>query len=174
MEDKQTRDLDFLATQIQTKKEPIRKAFERICAIDKKVICFLMLNPSNADYENDDPTIRRCKDFMFDLGYSGLIVVNLFSLITPNPKVLYDYIGKRKHLEGYNLNDPYIKYAFKISKTVVAAYGVLKYQTLKNRAEKIFKWTKKPIYALRLTKQGFPGHPLYLNKNCKLIPFRNV
>ena len=31
---RQTRDLDFLATQIQTKKDPIRKAFERICAIE--------------------------------------------------------------------------------------------------------------------------------------------
>ena len=29
-----TRDLDFLATQIQTKKESIRKAFERICSIE--------------------------------------------------------------------------------------------------------------------------------------------
>ena len=31
---RQTRDLDFLATQIQTKKESICKAFERICAIE--------------------------------------------------------------------------------------------------------------------------------------------
>ena len=31
---RQTRDLDFLATQIQTKKESIHKAFERICAIE--------------------------------------------------------------------------------------------------------------------------------------------
>ena len=148
--------------------------YQLVRGVDKKVICFLMLNPSNADYDNDDPTIRRCKDFMFDLGYSGLIVVNLFSLVTPNQKVLYDWIGERNNLEEYNLNDLHIKYAFKISKTIVAAYGVLKHQTLTRRAEKIFKWTKKPIYALRLTKHGFPGHPLYLNKNCKLIPFRNV
>ena len=148
--------------------------YQLIRGTDKKVICFLMLNPSNADYENDDPTIRRCKGFMFDLGYSGLIVVNLFSLITSNPKVLYDYIGRGNNAEEYNLNDPYIKYAFKVSKTIVAAYGVLKHQSLKRRAEKIFKWTKKPIYTLRLTKHGFPGHPLYLNKNSKLIPFRNL
>ena len=31
---RQTRDLDFLATQVQIKKESIRKAFERICAIE--------------------------------------------------------------------------------------------------------------------------------------------
>ena len=148
--------------------------YQLVRGVDKRVICFLMLNPSNAGYENDDPTIRRCKGFMFDLGYSGLIVVNLFSIITPNSKVLYDFIGKTNDLGGYNLNDPYIKYAFKISKTIVAAYGVLKHQTLKNRAEKIFKWTKKPIYALRLTKDGFPRHPLYLNKNCKLTPFKNI
>ena len=59
-------------------------------------------------------------------------------------------------------------------KTIVAAYGVLKHQALYNRAEKIFKWTKKPIYALRLTKHGFPAHPLYLNKNSNLVPFRNL
>ena len=150
------------------------RRYQLVRGIDKKVICFLMLNPSNADYENDDPTIKRCKGFMFDLGYRGFIVINLFSLITSNPKVLYDYIRKGNSIGEYNLNDPYIKYAFKISKTIVAAYGVLKHQALQNRAEKIFKWTKKPIYALKLTKHGFPGHPLYLNKNCKLIPFKNI
>ena len=80
--------------------------YQLVRGINKKVICFLMINPSNADYENDDPTIRKCKNFMFDLGYSGLIVVNLLSLITSNPKVLYDYIGKANNLQNYNLNDP--------------------------------------------------------------------
>ena len=139
----------------------------------KKVICFLMLNPSKADGINDDPTIRRLKKFMSDLGYTGFIVVNLCSFIASSPKKLYNYINRENNIKGYNkLSDTHIKYAFKISKTIVAAYGVLKKQALQKRAEKILKMTDKPIYALKLTKNGFPAHPLYLKKDCSLITFK--
>ena len=137
----------------------------------KKALCFVMLNPSNADHENDDPTIRRCLGFMNSLGYSGLIVVNLCSLITPAPRILYAHIGAKNRLKRDELNDAHIKYSFQISRAIVAAYGAFKHPALQNKAGEIFKWTTKPIYALKLTKGGFPCHPLRLRKNCKLIPF---
>ena len=138
----------------------------------KKVICFLMLNPSHADATNDDPTMRRLKKFTSNLGYTGFIVVNLCSFITPYPKKLYDYINRKNNIKKYdNLNDTHIKYAFNISKVIVAAYGVLKNPALKKRAKKILKMTNKPIHALKLTKDGFPAHPLYLKKDSSLITF---
>ena len=139
----------------------------------QKCICFLMLNPSHADAVHDDPTMRKLKGFMSSLEYTGFIVVNLCSFITPHPRKLHNYMNKENNIKKYDcLNDTHIKYAFKISKTIVAGYGVLKNQALQRRAEKILQMTNKPIHALKLTKAGFPAHPLYLKKDSSLIPFR--
>lgn len=34
-------------------------------------ICWVMLNPSTADADTDDPTIRRCVRFSRDAGFDG-------------------------------------------------------------------------------------------------------
>ena len=44
--------------------------------------------PSKADHEIDDPTIRREINFTVDWGYGGLIKVNLFGLRATDPKEL--------------------------------------------------------------------------------------
>jgi hypothetical protein len=49
---------------------------------------FVMLNPSTADAEVDDPTIRRCVGFARREGAGGIIVVNLFGLRATDPNEL--------------------------------------------------------------------------------------
>lgn len=44
-----------------------------------------MLNPSSADYERDDPTIRRCMGLARREGHGGIDVVNLFAFRTARP-----------------------------------------------------------------------------------------
>ena len=46
-------------------------------------LVFLMLNPSTADASLDDPTIRRCRRFSEDNGYTGIVVVNLYAYRAP-------------------------------------------------------------------------------------------
>lgn len=41
-------------------------------------LIFVMLNPSTADANVDDPTIRRCVGFARSLGFDGLGVFNLY------------------------------------------------------------------------------------------------
>lgn len=41
---------------------------------------FVMLNPSTADAEVDDPTIRRCIGFAKAWGFAALTVTNLYAL----------------------------------------------------------------------------------------------
>jgi hypothetical protein len=50
------------------------------------MICFIGLNPSTADAEVNDPTIRRCIGFAHDWGFGGLLMLNLFAFRATDPK----------------------------------------------------------------------------------------
>ena len=52
------------------------------------VACLLCCNPSTADHEQNDPTIRRCLDFAKQWGYGQLLVGNLFALRATDPQKL--------------------------------------------------------------------------------------
>ncbi len=49
---------------------------------------FVLLNPSTADAENDDPTLRRCMGFARAWGYGSLQIVNLFAYRATVPDAL--------------------------------------------------------------------------------------
>lgn len=51
-------------------------------------LVFIGLNPSRADGQRDDPTLRRLVGFAQAWGYGSVRVLNLFGRITPNPALL--------------------------------------------------------------------------------------
>jgi hypothetical protein len=79
-----------------------------------------MLNPSTADAEKFDPTVRRCFGFARDWGFGGLEVVNLFALRSTYPeqlKKVSDPVGPE--------NDAVIRRAVKAADLVVASWGYI-------------------------------------------------
>jgi hypothetical protein len=54
----------------------------QIWAGEENVAVFVGLNPSTANEHVDDPTIRRCIRFARDWGYGGLVMLNLFALVS--------------------------------------------------------------------------------------------
>jgi hypothetical protein len=127
-------------------------------------ICFVMLNPSTADADVDDPTIRRCIGFAKAWGFGGLEVRNLFAFRATDPDTLprvADPVGP----EG---ND-YLVGAKALS-TVVCAWGN-KGALMGRNAQALRLLTGKPLHCLGVTNAGHPKHPLYLAASTPLIPF---
>jgi hypothetical protein len=80
---------------------------------------FIMLNPSTADADIDDPTIRRCIGFAKAWGFGGLAVVNLFAFRATSPKDMQsaaEPVGPA--------NDAAIADGVGLSTIAVAAWGV--------------------------------------------------
>ena len=141
-----------------------RYALERLWGDGSRGTCtFIMLNPSTADANQYDPTIRRCLRFADDWGCQGLQVLNLFALRSTDPKALCshpDPVGPE--------NDDYLLAWTQDSEIVIAAWGV--HGALKGRGEAVRRMIPK-LHALKFTKDGHPSHPLYLPKTLTPIPF---
>jgi hypothetical protein len=121
---------------------------------------WIMLNPSTADAEQDDPTIRRCIGFTKAWGLGGLTVVNLFALRSTDPKALTfarDPVGPG--------NDEAIHDAAVGARVVVCAWGA--HATAKDRAAQVLDLLDATLHTpmcLDRTKDGQPRHPLYMSK----------
>lgn len=118
------------------------------------VACFVMLNPSTANAEDDDPTIRRCLRFAHAWGYGALTVVNLYALRSTDPKAL-----RLHHAPCGPDNDAHILAAAAESSVMVAAWGAFK--TDDSRAQEVLGLLGD-VQCLGVTLGGAPRHPLYV------------
>ena len=134
-----------------------RYQLSRIWDESKPLILFIMLNPSTADADVDDPTIRRVIRFTTSWGYGGVYVANLYAFRSTDPKALKhtdDPVGKE--------NVSYITHLIGMASKVIYAWG-------NNQKEP--SWLSELVqtpYCIDLSKNGIPKHPLYLKS--ELIP----
>jgi hypothetical protein len=136
----------------------------RIWDGEKEVVTFIGLNPSTADAEHDDPTIRRCINFAESWGYGGIYMVNLFAFRATEPKIMksQDYpVGKE--------NDEWIKQMVEESAIAIAAWGNHGRHMRRDLAVK--KLVGEKLYCIAKTKRGNPNHPLYLKSDLTPIKF---
>jgi hypothetical protein len=127
-----------------------------------------MLNPSTADETENDATIERCMRRAKMMNCGGLMVVNAFAYRSTNPDALYDVtdpIGPE--------NDGYIRRAAEVSGVVICGWGKHGSLHLRNHSvvDLIEKARALPL-ALRINKDGSPGHPLYIKYDQKPVDLR--
>lgn len=123
---------------------------------------WIMLNPSTADAELDDPTIRRVIGFSRDHGYDGAIVCNLYALRATDPKVVKGAV--QTHGLAYAIgseNDGHIQRMADEVDQIVCAWGSGS-PSLARETAVVRMLPRAKVTALRVTQSGHPCHPLYL------------
>ena len=143
-----------------------RYLLQRVWDARLQTLNFVMLNPSTADANKDDATIRRCIGFARDLGYGALEVTNLFALRSTNPKVLR---GHKDPVGGQD-NDWAIVNSAKACQLTICAWG--NHGRYLNRGNQVLDMLRKAgikPHALKIGQYGDPAHPLYLKSDLKPI-----
>ena len=129
-----------------------------------RFVQFIGLNPSTADEYSSDPTVRRCKQFAKDWGYSGLCMTNLFAFRATDPSVMKavcEPIGPD--------NNDRLRGIASVAGIVIGAWGTHGGHLGRDREVVRLLSDVCKLHYLRKTKDGFPGHPLYLPKTLKPV-----
>lgn len=135
---------------------------------EKNYVNFILLNPSTADENQDDQTVRRCINLAKSWEYDGFYVTNLFAFRTRHPKILKESdepVGEE--------NDRYLEEIAKKSKKIVVAWGTHgDFQKRNTTVLKLISAIKK-VHCLEKTKFGHPKHPLTVKKTIKPIEYKS-
>jgi hypothetical protein len=126
---------------------------------DGPIVCFVMLNPSTADAEKDDPTITRCIAFAKAWGFGALSVRNLYPWRATDPKDLTRAIKRGLDVRGGERGLAELAAAGSAD-LVIAAWGA--YRCSDRAGQFLQLMQAKPVWCLAATKNGDPAHPLYL------------
>ena len=149
-----------------------RYTLERSTGIAGPQVAWLMLNPSTADADQDDPTIRKVVGFSRRAGYGRVVVVNLFAWRATDPKDCRAHLAEA---EGHG-NFHAIMQAVTDSEAVVCAWGATPWA--EEQAAQVVHWLDEhPDKEVRMlclgrTKSGAPLHPLMPSYDGHpLVPF---
>ncbi len=129
-------------------------------------LLWIMLNPSTADETELDPTLRRCLDFTLRWGYPAMEIGNLYAYRSTEPKVLPtipDPVGAENHA--------HLEKAIARAAKVVVGWGTNAKKDAIAPVLEIFERLDVQPYALKISVEGYPCHPLYLPKRLALIPW---
>jgi hypothetical protein len=140
-----------------------RYSLTRVWNPSKEKVVFICLNPSTADGETDDPTLKRCIDFAkrwHNGKYGSLEMVNLFSFRATDFNVLRDVenpVGTE--------NDDFIVKAVRSASLVVVAWGEKGiYRDRHKEVIELISNEEIDVHCLDILKCNQPKHPLFAKK----------
>jgi len=142
-----------------------RYSLWRIWDANKPFVLFIGLNPSTADENEDDPTIRRCINFARSWGYGGLYMANLFALRATDPEEMKSH--ERPVGED---NDKVLMELAKKAGLIVCAWGT--HGTHLSQENHVYELLKTyNLMCLGTTNNGHPRHPLYVKSDMEPMPY---
>lgn len=133
----------------------------RIWDEKRPAVLFIMLNPSTATAEHDDPTTRRCMDFARRWGFGGVYIGNLFAYRSTALRPMLDVADPY----GPDDNNAHVLAMHDLAGDTICAWGAY---GLKRPSNALTELHPEDLAHLGLTKWGAPKHPLYLPANSKI------
>lgn len=133
----------------------------------KPQVVFIGINPSTADENKDDATIRRLCYFANSWGFGGFSIINLFSLVSRDQQAL-NRVSYNEAVGGRNAE---FLHEECLGSTVVLMWGDAKTIHLSRRVNyylEVLDDLEIDLFAFKLTSRGNPAHPLYLPGDTKL------
>lgn len=128
---------------------------------------FIMLNPSTANEEFNDPTVHRCEMRTLDNGCRYMVVTNIFAFRATDPQVMrstVDPVGSR--------NDQAIVHFANQAQSVICAWGEHgSFMDRGNHVKRLLLQNNVKAAFLKMNKSGQPAHPLYLRKSLEPVPW---
>ena len=128
-------------------------------------MAFILCNPSTADEQSEDPTLRRCIGFARRWGFDALEIANCFALRSPRPADLRrarDPVGPD--------TDRVLRAVARRADRLVVGWG--NHGRLHDRATQVTHLlADHALWCLGRTQRGQPRHPLYVPGDTRLRRF---
>lgn len=147
--------------------EIYRYALWRTWDTNLPILVWGLLNPAKATQDQTDATNTRGEVRARALGFGTNVFLNAFGVRTPSPKVMKAHpnpVGPE--------NDAVIMEWLTKADMFIAGWGT--HGTHLGRdveMRKLIADAGVTMHALKITKNGHPGHPLYLPYDLKPFPF---
>lgn len=145
-----------------------RYTLTRVWDVQKPFGVFIGLNPSTADENRLDPTLRRVWRYLEREGCGAMVVLNLFAFRATDPRAMLmakDPVGK----DNDHWIDQTINYVTSEG-PILCGWGTHG-SYLGRSAQVKAKLPKDRTFCLAVTKSGEPGHPLYLPSAAPFVPW---
>lgn len=135
---------------------------------------WLMCNPSTANHEIDDATIRRCTGFSRRNGSGGFVVVNAYGYRATKPAAMWAAAADGTDIIGPG-NDGWIAahLTTEFGRVIVAWGQHPKPGRVRAVLALIADAGREPL-CLGTTKDGHPRHPLMLRNDAQLQPWEST
>lgn len=147
--------------------EKYRYVLWRIWDESKPLWMFVLLNPSTATEEQNDPTITRQMERAKRGGAGGIVVVNSGAIRETDSDLA---VKNEDPIGAHNIF--WIKEMIPKCEVHIAGWGPKASTFQGDRIVKsIFRQENVPLKALKVNKDGSPGHPLYISYEAPLLEY---
>ncbi len=139
--------------------EGYRYALTRTWDKTGRRLLYIMLNPSKATEQANDPTIERCERRARALGYGGFRACNIFAWRETDPTIM----RKASAPVGPD-NDRVLLEGCLWATDILCAWGAHGvHQNRGTEVARLLHGTGRPLLCLGQTRTGQPRHPLYIS-----------
>lgn len=132
---------------------------------------WIMCNPSTANSDVNDSTIRRCIGFSKSFGSGGLTVINAYAYRATKPAAMWTAQAAGVDIVGPE-NDRWLTTQLtRVSGRVIVAWGTHPKLARVREVDRLIRLVGRESLGLGVTKDGSPRHPLMVSAATELRPW---